>query len=526
MGMSDNYYDEMEKCSFGLDFGTSYSLFALKREDSLPEAIKPIASDYRNGIPSLFWRRPENRFQNLPEEMLCGEVLSRDALFIDPEGVVSSVKMRLLEKSINVHGVDYPPAEIALKIVKKIKELTNEELVLQGMSELPREIVVGVPATFNSNQRKIIRQILLDADFEATLIAEPVAAALYYASIRKKQFKKVMVMDFGAGTFDISVLSENKDITLLDPYPYTVLAQGGTEIAGDLFDQCMAELIIEKIRAENPEFPINSFIDKKKQDYLKLLSISRASKERISQYGDSEPMAIMITGSERRYVEVYVTLKEYEEKIAPLILENINKTITILKNSGLYGDPELELLLVGGSSYLPIIRKMIEGHFSAWLHSDRILQRAPELAIAYGCALYDEMPRVAPKVSYGFAVDTYYRDEYVLSVTVPSMVELPYNMIGTFKTRYEDQDGIIFNIYEVPDVVAEEHIEVSKGKYSGYRIKHDFGKKVPKGTPIELTTHIDSNGILTFTVYDYGISENGVTVIELNIGNEGIHDEL
>jgi len=526
MGMNDNYNDDMERCSFGLDFGTSYSLFAIKREDSLPEAIKPAESDYRSGIPSLFWRRPENRFRNLPEEMLCGDVLNRDAPFIDPEGVVSSVKMRLSENSIKLHGVDYTPAEIALKIIMKIKELTNEELILQGMSELPTKIVAGVPATFNSNQRKLFRQILFDAGFEATLIAEPVAAALYYASISKKNFCKVMVMDFGAGTFDVSVLSENKDRTMLDPYPYTVLAQGGTEIAGDRFDQCMAELIIEKIKIENPEFPVDSYMDRNKQDYLRLLSKSRAAKERISKLTESESVPILINGTDNRYVEVNITLKEFEEKVTPLIQTNISKTIKVLENSGLYGDPELDLLLVGGSSYLPIIRRMIESHFSAWLDSDRILQRSPELAIAYGCALYDELPKVAPKVSYGFAVDTYYRDEYVLDVTVPSMVELPHNLVGTYTTRYDNQTGVTFNIYEVPDVVAGEHLAVTKGKYSGYRIKHDFGKKVPKGTPIELTTQIDTNGILTFTVYDFEISDNAVTVVELNIGNEGMHDEL
>lgn len=128
--------------SFGLDLGTHRSLMAVKAKGGTVEAIIPSNQECRKGIPSLFWRTAES---DGGRELLCEQVALEQGEVNDPEGVVRSVKTRLLEQAIVLHGRSYTPQEIAAKEVGHVYALSLSEAEERGIFETPRALTVGVP---------------------------------------------------------------------------------------------------------------------------------------------------------------------------------------------------------------------------------------------------------------------------------------------------------------------------------------------------------------------------------------------
>ena len=164
--------------SFGLDLGTHRSLMAVKAKGGTVEAIIPSNQECRKGIPSLFWRTAES---DGGRELLCEQVALEQGEVNDPEGVVRSVKTRLLEQAIVLHGRSYTPQDIAAKEVEHVYALSLSEAEERGIFEAPKALTVGVPVRFGAAERTAIRAVLSKAlpDLPMQMLPEPMAAAIY-----------------------------------------------------------------------------------------------------------------------------------------------------------------------------------------------------------------------------------------------------------------------------------------------------------------------------------------------------------
>ena len=134
------------------------------------------------------------------------------------------------------------------------------------------------------------------------------------------------------------------------------------------------------------------------------------------------------------------------------------------------------------------------------------MQRFPEKAVALGAAIYAQTPElVRPKVAYGYAVNTYINKgkKEVLRVIIPSAADLPMTVTANFSTLDENQLAVKFSFYEVPNSAGNIHVDKELGRLTAYSITHKFASRVPKDTPVKLTTTLTEDGVLNMTVEDF-----------------------
>lgn len=513
-------FSESEERFFGLDYGTSRSLFAYKEENCKPEAIIPENPICRSGIPSLFWYRKNKSSQRFQGELLCDEVITYNGLVEDPEGVVLSVKMLLEQDHLMLHGKQFSTQEIMYKQMCRIHDLSKEELCSRGMDDTITTLVVGTPIRAGAYEKQktfsAAQQMLPDA--KIMLLPEPFAAALYANSISKNPLSTVLVFDLGAGTFDTCVLVPNNHMTPSDPYPYKAPAFDGLKKAGDSLDELMEELILKKLEASSKPIKMNVLKNKNHRDRRALRVTARTAKENLS---NALSTTVMVTGVECGSATVTIERHEYEAVIRPVLLETVKMAAATLRKAEKWNDPKLTILMVGGSSYIPLVRTLLLKEFP-WLDERQVIRRFPEQAIALGCALFAEKPLVERKVSFGYAIDTYLygSDKLVLHVRIPSNCTLPCTTTSTYVTRFDQQTGMRFNLYEVPDAQQDEHLPLNAGTMKQFWLEHNFGKPVKKGTPVVLTTTLDQNGMLTLETDDLGISANKKTKRSINLSSQ------
>ena len=494
--------------SFGLDLGTHRSLMAVKAKGGTVEAIIPSNQECRKGIPSLFWRTSES---DGGRELLCEQVALEQGEVNDPEGVVRSVKTRLLEKAIVLHGRSYTPQDIAAKEVGHVYALSLSEAEERGIFETPKALTVGVPVRFGAAERTAIRSVLSKAlpDMPIQLLPEPMAAALYYAASARQKTRYTLAFDMGAGTFDVCAL-ESVENDPREPYPFRLLSHDGSREAGDLLDEKMEELILDKLRRDPGSIDMKSF-SPGSYDLRALRKTAREAKEALS----SAPQftAIVTSLASRGIQRVTLHREEYEARIEPVVRRAVDLAEKALREAKIWQSPDLTVLMVGGSTYIPLVRRLLRERFP-WLDpKTQMVQRLPDQAVALGCALFAERPLADRKVRFAYALKAYKRsnDEPYLDVRIPVNCKLPYTLSGRFITRGQSQEGVRLNLFEVDHGSPDEQLPLQEGRFTQLTARHSFGKPVPKGTPVIITTELSEDGLLTLIVDDGGISTQGIT---------------
>ncbi len=515
--------------SYGLDFGTYRSIMAVYdpyiQEAKVPQFFSN--QDLNGGVPSLFWYNDEE------DKCYIGdEVVVRNGELQDPQGVCKSVKMKLKEENMIIHNRIFIPSEIAMKeiayIVEKYLQAIEESYCVQPIFQ---HLVVGVPVSFNAGIRGNLKHIIERAlSFNKScptiyLIPEPVLAAIAYKKLGTNiQERNLLVFDMGAGTFDVAYLETNNNRTIVNPYPYIIKKQLGSEIAGDKIDEAMTRYIIEKCGKENPAFDPTHFDDKTSYNYLSLKKRVQKAKENLSRTDIQkvEIHTLSITGTYTLY-RTQITREEFETYIAaPLIDKNIELTEQVLST---ICAENFDIVLVGGSCYIPYIkRKLLEILGVNYnLTEKNIFLRAPEIAVALGAAHYSADPTLLSLKSvygYGYKVFKENSDQEIISIVIPSEVDLPITTQKQYVTRFPDQTVISLDMYEVVSARLNNDIPYEKnsqnirrfnmcGEVQGYSIEYDFKKTVAKGTPILVSTTLTENGTLRVKIDDYGLTDNG-----------------
>src|SRR3954471_24010448 len=352
----------------GIDLGTTFSLAAYVR-DGRPVVVRDESGNAL--VPSVISFHPDGT-------VLVGSA-ARDRALSDPEHTIFSVK-RLMgrtladlkqELKLIPHQITERDAGGGRKVLTvRIgdREHTPEELSAMILREVrkragdPTRAVITVPAYFDDSQRQATRDAGRIAGLDVLrIVNEPTAAALAYG-LDRKEGGTVAVYDLGGGTFDCSILKISDGV-------FRVLSTNGdTYLGGDDFDRALMEVAAREMGVD---------LDAKKDPQL--LQALRDQAERVKIALSSGESAEFVLGTYRRTV----TRAEFEALITPLIDRSIARARSAMKDAELRADQIDEVVLVGGSTRIPYVRRRVGEFFGRTPHTEL----NPDEVVALGAAL-------------------------------------------------------------------------------------------------------------------------------------------
>jgi len=481
----------------GIDLGTTTSEIAIYKND------KPHTIIDRQGIdiiPSVV--AIDERSKNLIFSKIAKEKYASDSQ------VVREIK-REMGKDIKVTLGDqhYSPQEISALILKYLKKTAEEHF-----GEEVKKAVITVPANFNDKQRKATLEAGEIAGLEVLrIINEPTAAALAYGYSKGFTEEAVMVYDLGGGTFDVSIVEYMGDCV-------DVLSSAGdVELGGKDFDKVLTEHVV-KVFEE-----INSLtLDKHSKEYRRLELACEEAKKELS-FKESVSIFLpffTVKNSKPVDLEVEVLRNAFERLLNPFI-ERTERAIKIaLKDSGKTKEEINRVLLVGGSTRMPIIKKSIERIMGKKASTDIEPDRAVALGAVIQAAIIEGKSNkiimdVTP-LSFGTVTainmgGVLIPGNYAEIMPPNSKYLLPKN--DTFITLYDYQEEINFRVYQRDSLSNSEwaEIEGKPNEEDGFTL---LDSRTIKGIPPKKAG--DESLKVQYCYNPNGLIDVEITIISIN----------
>jgi molecular chaperone DnaK (HSP70) len=360
----------------------------------------------------------------------------------------------------------FHPEQLSAEVLKKVKKIC--EIILK---KEVKKVVITTPAYFDDVQRKATKQAAEIANLQVVrIINEPTAAAIAYGLDQKTQ-GKVAIFDFGGGTFDISILEFKNKI-------FRVLAtHGNTQLGGNDLDELLAAFILKK-------YGYSKAKSKELQNYI--LQVATNAKIHLSNHLVYES-EILLDGEKKAF---RITRAKWNEIILPLVEKTIEHTKIALKDAGLNASQISDIVLVGGSTRVALVREKVTEFFSKKPH----LKIDPDKVVAIGAAVQGQLLAGERKdfllvdvIPLSLGIETL---NGVFSKLILRNSSIPCKTKETFSTQKDGQSKVAINIYQ-----GEREL-VQDCRFLGQLILGGI-PAMPAGLArIEVEFLVDTNGLL------------------------------
>ena len=501
----------MNDIIIGIDLGTTNSVVAIM-EDGQPKVIENLEGG--RTTPSVVAFKKDG-------ERLAGGPAKRQAV-TNPTNTIFSIK-RLMGRSfaevraeldnvpyrvergdggtarVSIGGTLYTPQEVSAMILQKLKSTAEDYL-----GHKVTEAVITVPAYFNDAQRKATKEAGKIAGLTVRrIINEPTAAALAYGLGKQNKDRVIAVYDLGGGTYDISILELGGGIFEVKS------TNGDTHLGGDDFDQKIIDFLAD-------EFQRNERVDLRK-DPMALQRLREAAEKAKIELSSSTQTSInlpFITAiqGQPKHLTVNLTRAKFEQLVGDLVHRTISPMRKALADAKLTPHQVDEIILVGGSTRIPLVQNTVKEFFG------KSLNRSvnPDEVVALGAAIQGGVLSqdvddvlLLDVTPLNLGIETL---GSVMTTLIEANTTIPISKQETFSTAADNQTSVEIHVLQGNRDMAMHNRTIGKFHLDGI-------SPAPRGTPqIEVAFDIDADGILNVSAKDKATGKEQSIRIEASSG--------